>query len=152
MFFNKRRVEIRKHKPKLVLAPHFGDRHIDHDRAGLLLKDVNLFTRLKKSRSGYDPHAPELYLFYLLQDFVSPTLVIDISEEYEQKLKAIKAYQSQFVKTADEYEIKPIGISDYLFHVETRSRFCGSLINTRYGEALISLSPLPIRDPLKILK
>jgi bacillithiol biosynthesis deacetylase BshB1 len=138
---------IRKYRPEIILAPYFQDRHIDHTMTGTLVKNSNLFCRLKKLKSDFPPHGPKLFLFYLLQSYVPPAIVVDISNEFETKMTAIKAYKSQFAKTASELGITPIGIGDYVFHIESRSRFYGSLIDVRYGEAFMVEGPLAVDNP-----
>jgi len=139
---------IRKYRPKIVLAPYYVDRHLDHSTTGKLIKNSNIFCRLKKLESKLPPHGPSQFLFYLLQvkNCVPPTLVVDISDVYKKKKKAISCYQSQFATNADEQGVIPIGIGDYLFHIESRDRYYGSLINVKYGEAFVSEEPLNISD------
>ncbi|NQS88907.1 bacillithiol biosynthesis deacetylase BshB1 [Patescibacteria group bacterium] len=136
---------IRKYRPSLVLAPYYNDRHNDHRTTGLLVRNSNLLCRLKKLDSAFPPHGPKLFLFYLLQDHAPPTIVIDITKYYSEKMQAIRAYRSQFEKKASEIGVVPIGIRDYLFHTESRNRFYGSLINARYGEAFLTEGPLDVR-------
>ena len=144
---------IRKYRPEVVLAPYFIDRHNDHAIGGSLVKSSNLYCRLKKLQSKFPPHGPKLFLFYLLQvkNSVSPTIVVDITEYYNEKIEAVKSYRSQFEKTASEQDIIPIGIGDYLFHIESRDRFYGSLINVKYGEAFISEEPLNIKNLFELI-
>lgn len=139
---------IRKYKPRIVLAPFFEDRHLDHSVSGKLVKSSNIYCRLKKLKSKFPPHGPNVFLFYLLQvkNSVPPTLVVDVSEDYERKQCAIKCYKSQFSENAAQQGIIPIGIGDYLFHIQSRDRYYGSLINSKYGEAFVSEEPLKIRD------
>lgn len=138
---------VREYRPEIVLATYFNDRHIDHRTAGLLIKNSNLYCRLKKLESKFPPHGPKLFLFYLLQDYSPPTIVVDITNEFAKKMAAIKAYKSQFAKTASELGVIPVGIGDYLFHIESRSRFYGSLINVKYGEGFIAEGPLAVNNP-----
>ena len=63
---------IRRYRPKLVLAPYFGDRHPDHAAAGTLVKNAQLYCRLKRLGGLPPPHAPQLVLFYLMHDYVRP--------------------------------------------------------------------------------
>ncbi|HAV43384.1 TPA: bacillithiol biosynthesis deacetylase BshB1 [bacterium] len=137
---------IRQFKPTLILAPSKEDRHPDHAAAGRLVERACFDARLTKLDLGYPIHAPKATLYYLLHDYVEPTLVVDISDVFTQKMEAIKAYESQFCVPVKDNEHPPIGISDYIFHVESRSRFYGSLINVEHGEAFYLRVPLRIKD------
>jgi hypothetical protein len=45
-------------------------------------------------------------------------------------------HASQFAKTAEDFGVLPLGMNDYLFGLESRDRFFGSLISVHHGEAL----------------
>jgi len=153
---------IRRHRPKLVLAPYFGDRHPDHAVSGLLVRNAQLHCRLRRLEASYPPHAPKLLLFYFMHDYVPPTLVVDITDCFEEKMQAIRTYRSQFGRglavgassgrdrdrdrDQDRDLMDPLGIGDYIFHIESRCRFYGSLINVRYGEAFLAPGPLGLAD------
>lgn len=143
---------IREYPPVAVLAPYWGDCHNDHRATGWLVRNSSLYCRLKKLNSRFPPHDPRLFLFYLLHDYASPALVVDISKYYPRKLEAIKAYRSQFGKECSTREVRPLGMEDYLSDVETRNRFYGSLINVKYGEAFLISEPLNVEVLLGLFK
>ena len=53
-------------------------------------------------------------------------------------------YVSQFAKTDEAFGVLPLGMNDYLFGLESRDRFFGSLIGAHHGEALVSEVPLKL--------
>ncbi len=68
--------EIRKHKPKIIFAPYFNDRHPDHVGAGLLVKDAYFFSGLTKIKTTYnnvkqEPYRPQK-LFYFMMTYEFP--------------------------------------------------------------------------------
>ena len=73
----------------------------------------------------------------------------ELAEVWEVKKAAIECYQSQF---GGDQEVLPgyqfVGISDYLWGIEARARFYGSLIHARYGEAYLVRDPIQIDDPV----
>ncbi len=103
---------IREFQPNLVLAPYWKDRHNDHCMTGRLVKNSNLYCRLKKLGIPFPPCAPQLVLFYLLHDYYSPTIVIDITRYYSKKMEAIGAYRSQFGQKAAKMEVRPISVPE----------------------------------------
>ncbi len=135
---------IRRFRPKVVIAPYWEDRHPDHAAAGAMVRNSALFCTLQKLENSEPPHKPDLFLFYLLHNFDKPTLVTDISAVYETKLELLRLHQTQFAKTALQYGLVPQGMNDYLFGLESRDRFFGSLIAAKHGEAFVVDGPLRI--------
>lgn len=141
---------IRKYKPKVILAPFEKDRHPDHVAASTIIEKANFDARLKKLKSEYPPHAIQHILFYLAHEYYHPTIIVDITEVFPEKMEAIKAYNSQFYAPISGNECTPIGISNYIFHIESRSRFYGSLINANHGEPLISKYPIKVDNLMRL--
>lgn len=135
---------IRRHRPALVFAPFWKDRHPDHAAAGAMVRNSLLYSTLRKSDDPNPPHKPGLVLYYLLHHYRQPTVVVDISGSYETKLSALKLHSSQFAQRAAEYRVIPLGLDDYLFGLESRDRFFGSLIGVKHGEALVAGTPLSV--------
>ena len=137
-------VAIRRYRPLLVLAPYWKDRHPDHAAAGHMVRNAALYCTLRKLDSAYPPHKPATFLYYLLHHFKQPSFVVDISGVYERKLELLRLHQTQLGKTAEELGLMPNGLGDYLFGLESRDRFFGSLIGKRHGEALVSDRPIAL--------
>ena len=133
---------IRRWRPKLVLAPYWEDRHPDHVATGQLIRNAAVYCALKKSTDPNPPHKPSAYLYYLLHHFTPPALVVDISGVYQRKLELLRMHVSQFSRTAEGFGVLPLGMSDYLFGLESRDRFFGSLVGVHHGEAFVSEVPL----------
>lgn len=135
---------IRRHRPKLVLAPYWEDRHPDHAAAGLIVRNSQLYCSLTKLDDPNPPHKPDAFLFYLLNKFEQPAFVVDTTRVFQRKLELLRIHRSQFEKTAEELGVIAHGVGDYLFGLESRDRYFGSLIGAHYGEALVSDRPVPL--------
>ena len=135
---------IRRYRPKLVLAPYWEDRHPDHAATGHLIRNAAVHCTLRKSNDPNPPHKPLAYLYYLLHHFKHPSMVVDISGVYQSKLELLRMHASQFAKTAEGFGVLPLGMNDYLFGLESRDRFFGSLISVHHGEAFIHEVPLKL--------
>jgi N-acetylglucosamine malate deacetylase 1 len=144
---NRRRIAsvVRRHRPRMVLAPFWQDRHPDHAAAGLMVRNSQLYCTLKKSDDANPPHKPSAFLFYPLNNFQQPSFVVDTSEVFEHKLDLVRLHRSQFSKTAQEFGVLAHGVSDYLFGLESRDRYIGSLIGARFGEALVADQAIGLR-------
>lgn len=137
---------VRRLRPRVVLAPYWQDRHPDHAAAGQLVRNSPLYCTLKKSDDPNPPHKPAAFLFYPLNNLQPPSFVVDTSEIFQRKLDLVRIHRSQFSKTAQEFGVLAHGVSDYLFGLESRDRYMGSLIGARFGEALIADQPIALRD------
>jgi N-acetylglucosamine malate deacetylase 1 len=135
---------IRRLRPKFVLAPYWRDRHPDHAATGRLIRNAAIHCTLRKSNDPNPPHKPSAYLYYLLHHFKQPSMVVDISDIYQSKLELLRTHASQFAKTAEGFGVLPLGMNDYLFGLESRDRFFGSLISVHHGEAFIKEGPLKL--------
>ena len=143
---------IRRYKPRIVMAPYWEDRHPDHAAAGSMVRNAQLFCTLRKLDDANPPHKPALFLYFLLHNYEKPSFVTDISSVYERKLKLLRLHVTQFSKTADENGLVPLGLSDYLFGLESRDRFFGSLIGCHHGEAFVQERPLRLNDFSQFLR
>lgn len=142
---------IRRYRPKIVLAPLWEDRHPDHAAAGLIIRNAQLYGALSKLNDPNPPHKPARFLFYTLHKFQQPSLVVDTSAVFQAKLELLRLHRSQFAKTAGEFGVLAHGVGDYLFGLESRDRYFGSMIGVKFGEPLIADQPLALRDIEQIL-
>jgi len=142
---------IRRFRPRLVMAPYWEDRHPDHAAAGAMVRNSALFCTLRKLDDTNAPHKPDVFLYYLLHNYQTPSIVTDISGVYEQKLKLLRMHETQFSKTAEEYGLVPQGLNNYLYGLESRDRFFGSLIGCQHGEAFVVDRPLRVNEFSRLL-
>src|SRR5205814_8979583 len=89
---------VRRFKPKIVIAPARQGRHPDHRVVSELVRDACFIAGLAKVAPDVAKHRPKkvLHCVSYRQDFEKPTFVVDISDEFEQKLDAIRCFDSQF--------------------------------------------------------
>lgn len=135
---------IRKFKPDIVLLPYGHDRHPDHVNASRLVTDACFYSGLTKIDDGQDAFRPRQLIYYYHHWVQEPTFVVDISDEFEAKISAIKAYQSQFFSPASKEPETFISDKAFLESIENRARYFGDQIGVKYGE------PFHLRLPLKI--
>lgn len=142
---------IRRLRPRIVLAPYWEDRHPDHAAAGAMVRNSVLFCTLQKLDDAHGPYKPELFAYYLLHNFQKPTFVIDVTAVYDRKLELLRLHKTQFSKTASESGLVPQGMDDYLFGLESRDRFFGTLIGCEHGEAFVLDRPLNVTQLMHLL-
>jgi N-acetylglucosamine malate deacetylase 1 len=138
---------IRRFRPRIVIAPPLQGRHPDHWVAAQLIRDACFLAGLTKLAPDAPKHRPHKILHALAyrQDFVRPTFVVDISEEFEQKMAAVRCYSSQFDGEIQAGEVYPNG--EPLYDIATHyTATYGSLIRTRYGEPYYTTEMMRVDD------
>jgi bacillithiol biosynthesis deacetylase BshB1 len=140
--------EIRRLQPQVVLAPAFGGRHPDHRITAELVRDACFLSGLAKyAAAGARAHRPRKVIHCLSyrEDHVKPTFVVDITDVFEQKMEAVRAYESQFAGAVQAGEVFPN--TDSLFEIiRHHSAHYGSLIRARYGEPFHTSETMKVDD------
>jgi bacillithiol biosynthesis deacetylase BshB1 len=141
---------VRKVRPVLVLAPYWDDLHPDHARAGEMTRDIMYTMGMANLPAKGDPHLPHEFLFFMGHFPFEPSFIVDVSEHFQTKLRAVQSYRSQL---ADPDSIAPqTGISqpDFLLRIEARARHYGSQIRRTFGEPFLTRRPVPVHDPVTL--
>jgi bacillithiol biosynthesis deacetylase BshB1 len=131
---------IRKYQPEIVFCNAIMDRHIDHGRAAALQSDACFLSGLIKIETFDDdnnlqhPWRPRVIYHYIQDRFIKPDLVVDITEEWNTKLKAIECYKSQFYNPDSLEPITPIATKDFWEFLPARALDTGRIIGVKYGE------------------
>jgi len=138
---------IRRFAPRIVIAPAPGGRHPDHRVTSELVRDACFLAGLAKVEPAVPPHRPHkiLHVMTYREDHVKPTFVVDITDEFEQKLQAVACYASQFEGAIRAGEIQPNG-EPLLDIVRHQAAHYGSLIRTRYGEPFFTTETMRVND------
>lgn len=140
---------IRRVRPTYIFAPMTPDRHPDHCAAHELARDANFMAGLHKIQTDAPPHrAGRLFYYHPYHSTQSaPTLVVDISAVYEQKIHALKAFTSQFHNPGYQGAVTYIASQAFWEDIEIRARFWGQRIGVEYGEPLYTDLPLGVDVP-----
>jgi LmbE family N-acetylglucosaminyl deacetylase len=142
---------IRRFRPQVVIAPSLTGRHPDHGAAGQLVRDACFVAGLAKISPDLPPHRPRkiLHAITYRQDFERPTFVVDISEQFERKLEAVRCYASQFDDAIQAGEVYPNGepLYDLLRHY---AAWYGTLIRSRYGEPFLTTEVMRVDDVVSL--
>ena len=140
---------LREYRPKVVLAPHHAARHPDHTKASELVRDACFFAGLSRIDTGQERFMATNVLYYFEHVFESvPDIVIDVTASFDEKMKAVRAYKSQFYQPGQHGPHTYLSRKEYLEEVEARARFFGSLIEVKYGEAFSARTTVPVSDPV----
>ena len=133
--------QIRKYRPQIVLCNAIEDRHIDHGKGSSLVSDacflsglVKIDTQLEGDDQWQEPWRPKYVYHYIQWKNLEPDFAVDVSGFMEAKLKAIRAYDSQFFDPNSEEPETPISSKNFLDSVRYRARDLGRLIGVDFAE------------------
>lgn len=125
-----------------IFAPYWEDAHPDHLAATELTDASRFWAKLSKTEMAGKPfHPSRIYNYHSvhLKLAIVPAFILDISDYWNTKLKAIQAYASQFGGAQSS--------SSRTFYdkLQTDAEHWGDLIGCRFGE------PFSCREPIGIL-
>ena len=126
--------------PRLVVTPDFDDHHPDHAVVPQLVERASYLATRPALLPEYEPLIPRpQHLTYPLsfQRPTSPSFVLDITDVYGTKQKALQAHGSQWGPT--------------IFAVEIAARYYGMMLTVAYGEGFLHKGPFRLTGDLAII-
>jgi bacillithiol biosynthesis deacetylase BshB1 len=151
---------IRLTRPRVVILPYWKGRHPDHYTASQLGYEACFLAGLSKvelpeitqnlepaadpeSITGAShhpitssPHRPFKIIYATLYYDVRPAFVVDITDQFETRLQALLAYQSQYADQETGRELFPRS-AEIRTRVEAMARFYGLLAGVTYAEPFL---------------
>lgn len=138
---------IRRFRPRIVIAPSTSGRHPDHIVTAQLVRDACFIAGLAKVAPDVPKHRPHkvVHCITYRQDAQKPSFVVDISDDFERKLEAVRCYDSQFAGVTQAGEVYPNG--EPLFElVRHYAAYYGALIRRQYGEPFMTMETMEVDD------
>lgn len=142
---------IREFKPSMIIIPHSFDRHPDHMHAHRLCREAWFYSGLAKLSTKHEgkeqePHRPDVWFEFMQWHEFTPSFIVDVSDAWEIKMKAVGAYSSQFFDPKSKEPETRLSKPDFLELVELRGRAYGRKIGCTYGEPFLCHVPTGIKD------
>ncbi len=140
---------LRTFQPTVILFPHSLERHPDHEHAHRLCKEAWFLAGLEKISTRVqgkkqEPFRPKKYFHYMQKYEFTPSFIVDVSDVYELKTKALSAFESQFYNPHSKERETLLSSKLFLESIRARDIHHGSLINTAFGEPFYSIEPIGI--------
>jgi N-acetylglucosamine malate deacetylase 1 len=134
---------IRKYKPEVVLCNAPADRHPDHGRSAQLVRDSAFLSGLikietKEGNALQEAWRPKYVFNYIQDKFIQPSFVVDITEVFDRKIEAIRAYKTQFFNPDSKEPETYISSPEFLDSIIYRAKMMGKMIGVKYAEGFIS--------------
>ena len=130
--------KIRKYKPEIVITNAVSDRHPDHGRGAEITVDACFLAGLEKIETGQKIWRPRAIYHYIQFNYLTPDVVVDISAEMEVKLKAVKAYSTQFFNPESNENETIISSQGFLESISYRAQDLGRQSNCEYAEGFLA--------------
>jgi len=143
---------IRKYKPEIVIGNILEDRHPDHGRAGWLIYDACFFSGLRQIKTKSDDGGeqerwrPKMLLQYIQDRFYEPDIIIDVSDVWEQRMEAVKAFRTQFLPDGSNDPQTYISSPEFMEALTARARSLGKRIGVKYGEGFLSKKNIGLKS------
>jgi len=130
---------IRKYRPEIVLANAIYDRHPDHGKGSELAYDSCFLAGLAKVETSdggisQSPWRPKVVYHYIQSQLIEPDFVIDISDFWNKKMEAVRAFRTQFYDPNSTEPDTYISNPGFLKLLESRANEFGHAIGASYGE------------------
>ncbi len=148
---------IRTFQPEVILCNAPDDRHPDHGRSSKMVADAAFLSGLMKIETAVNGVVQKSwrpkYVFRYIQDrMLQPDFVIDITDVFEQKIEAIRAYKTQFHNSDLDEPQTYISTPDFLDSVIYRHKWFGKMIGVKYAEGFISEKMIGLKNFDAIIK
>jgi bacillithiol biosynthesis deacetylase BshB1 len=150
--------QLRRVRPIIMLTPHKYERHPDHEAASELAHQAAFYAGLAKIETKDEegnlqvPHRPLLVLHFMQTYTFEPKIIIDISEVFEERMKAMLAYHSQFGRGESARKLESKEGDTFLTQkgfyewIEARARHFGMIIGAEFGEPFWTQEPVGTKD------
>jgi bacillithiol biosynthesis deacetylase BshB1 len=147
---------IRELQPRILIIPHSVERHPDHSHTHQLCKEAWFYsglTKIKTKLKGIDqqPHRPLHFFEFMQWREFEPSFIVDISDCFETKMKAIRAHASQFYNPNSKDPETKLSSPEFLGRIETESRYYGMRIGVQYGEPFFTHLQIGVADLFHVL-
>lgn len=142
---------IRHHRPDVLFIPHSLERHPDHEAAHRLAREAWFYAGLEKISTTYngstqEPFRPRSYYHYMQTYEFEPSFIVDISDVYEDRVKVVLSYKSQFFDPSSDERETFLSSPEFLEMLRARFEYFGDRIGVKYGEPFFSVNMVGVRD------
>ena len=142
---------IRKYQPEVVLANAIHDRHTDHGMGAELAYRACFLSGLAKIETKSNGTVqtawrPKLLYNFIQDKYITPDFIVDISDVWEKKMEAIKAFKSQFHNPDSTAPATYISSPEFLEYIKARAMEMGHAIGVKYGEGFTKNRLIGVRD------
>ena len=140
---------IRAARPSVIALPHWGDRHPDHTAACTLVTAAAFSSGLRRYEANGEAWRADWLVHYFINTPDEPSFVIDVSDFYEIKQRALACHASQFAPRGEAATATRLTSPLFAQLVESRDAQFGALAGVRWAEGFVVREPIVRRHLLK---
>ena len=134
---------LRELRPRTVILPYWEGRHPDHYRTAELGYEACFLAGLRKIDQYTEPHRPYKIVYSSLYANVTPSFVVDVTQQFERRMESLLAYRSQYGEVSEGASVFP-DEPEIRDRLSATARFYGNLIGVKYGE------PFVVRETMRV--
>ena len=133
---------VRSARPKVVAIPYWTDRHPDHVAASHLLTEGVFSAGLRRYAAEGEAWKPESICYYFINDMAVPSFVVDVSDHYETKRRALACHVTQFQPSQPGAVATRLTSVRFRQLVESRDAQFGAVAGVAFAEGIVVKQPL----------
>lgn len=133
---------VRRSRPRAVAIPYWNDRHPDHVAASRLLTEVVFDSGLRRYDADVEAWRPQRVCYYFINDMAPPSLVLDVSEHYATKRRALACHRTQFSPSGGDAVATRLVGSRFQQLIESRDAQFGAAAGVAFAEGVVVKDPI----------
>ncbi len=133
---------VRRCRPRVIAVPYWSDRHPDHVAASQLLTEAVFSAGLRRYPAAGEAWKPESICYYFINDAAPPSFVIDVSDHYETKRRALACHATQFRPAGADSVATRLTSARFQQLIESRDAQYGAQTGVAFAEGFIVRAPL----------
>jgi N-acetylglucosamine malate deacetylase 1 len=133
---------VRTARPRAIGVPHWSDRHPDHVAASRVLTEAVFSAGLRRYAAEGEAWKPEWVFYYFINDSSTPSFVVDVSEHYDLKRRALACHATQFTTASTGSVSTRLTSPRFQQLIESRDAQFGAVAGVAFAEGFV------VRDPV----
>ena len=129
---------VRCARPRSVAVPYWSDRHPDHVRASELLTEAVFSAGLRRFEAPGEAWKPGAVFYYFINDHAVPSFVVDVSDDYETKRRALACHATQFTPAGPDAVATRLTSSRFQQLIESRDAQFGAQAQVAFAEGFVA--------------
>jgi len=133
---------IRRARPRVVAVPFASDRHPDHAAASQVLIEAVFSAGLRRYPAEGDAWTPDWTCYYFINDSAPPSFVIDVTDYYETKRRALACHATQFRPVSSDAVATRLTSARFAQLIESRDAQFGAQAGVAFAEGIVVREPV----------
>ena len=133
---------IRRARPRVIALPYWSDRHPDHVAASQLLTEAVFSAGLRRYDAEGEAWKAESACYSFINDWAPPSFVVDVSDQYDAKRRALASHVSQFQPAAAGAVATRLTSARFQQLIESRDAQFGAQAGVAFAEGFVVKAPV----------